>query len=74
MIAGGGAGGEWDGRGWGLVEAGEEHGDDVEGCFFGDLDTQGGAGADHGGAEVEEGAGTGFGEPFGAVEADECGD
>lgn len=68
-----GGGGERDGRGGvgGLVEAGEEDGDDEEGGFFGDLHAQGGARADHGGAEVEEGARAGLGQPFGAVDADE---
>lgn len=50
---------------------GHEGADDVKHGLGGGLDAQLGLGADHGGAEVEEGARAGLGEPAGAVDGHE---
>ena len=55
----------------GRVHAGHEAGGDEEEGLLGGLDAELGLGADDGGAEVEEGARAGAGQPLGAVDRDE---
>ena len=58
----------------GAVHARHERGSDEEEGLLGGLDAELGLGADDSGAEVEEGAGAGLGEPLGAIDGDELGD
>lgn len=58
----------------GAVHARHERGGDEEEGLLGSLDAELGLGADDSGADVEEGAGTGLGEPLGAIDGDELGD